>query len=595
MKNGSNLFAGISTNCDDAGNSETFGDWRTRYVGVADDEDSGYFIINDSEPAADYYRDSVPDMNVDKIYLDAYQQITTAGGPRYPDAVVDVNSAIQSGTLVFNYIGHGGEVGVAEERILTIPQIQAWTNIDKLPLMVSATCEFTKYDDPQRVSAGEWVSLNPNGGAIALMTTSRAVYFSTNTQTIKRFTRNVFKREADGTPRAFGEIIRRTKNEAGNSSNKRSFTLIGDPALQIALPKMKLVLDSVNGVATNVQADTLKALTKVTMKGHVEDHFGNDLSNFNGVVVPTIFDKSKTQQTLGQDPDSPVISFEIRRNRLYKGKATVSNGQFEFSFIVPKDINYQYGKGKVSLYANSNATDGIGSDTAVIIGGINPNGLDDNVGPTIDMFLNDDDFVSGGVTNENPILIVKLFDENGINTVGNGIGHDLVAVLDNKTSEPYVLNNFYSADLDSYQSGEIRYNFTDLEPGRHTLNVKVWDVNNNSSERTIEFVVAEQKEVELAHVLNYPNPFTTNTEFMFEHNQACVDINVNVQVYTITGKVVKTINETLQCDGFRATGIQWDGRDEFGDKLARGTYVYKLSVRTPDGSTASKTEKLVIL
>lgn len=595
MKNGSDLFTGISTFCNENGNSSTFGDWRTRYVAIADDEESGYFIHQDTEPSAIYFQDSIPEINVDKIYLDAYQQITTAGGPRYPQAVTDINNTIQSGILVFNYVGHGGEVGVAEERVLSIPQIQGWTNIDRMPLMVSATCEFTKYDDPTRVSAGEWVSLNPNGGAIALMTTSRSVYFDVNTLTIRRFTRNVFKRDGLGRPMEFGEIIRRTKNEAGNSSNKRSFTLIGDPALRIALPSLKVILDSVNGIATNAQADTIQALDKVTMKGHLEDHQGNILSNFNGVIEPTIFDKEKTQQTLGQDPDSPVISFGLRRNRLYKGKASVSNGYFEFSFVAPKDIDYQYGKGKISLYANTSSVDAIGVDTAVIIGGINPNGINDNEGPTMEMYINDDDFVSGGVTNENPILIVKLFDENGINTVGNGIGHDLVAVLDNKTSEPYVLNNFYSAELDSYQSGEIRYNFSGLEPGRHTLKVKVWDVNNNSSEQSIEFVVAEKKEIELAKVFNYPNPFTTNTEFMFEHNQACIDIDVNIQIFTITGKVVKTINKTIQCNGFRADGIQWNGRDEFGDKLARGTYVYQLSVRTPDGNVANKTEKLVIL
>ena len=192
-------------------------------------------------------------------------------------------------------------------------------------------------------------------------------------------------------------------------------------------------------------------------------------------------------------------------------------------------------------------------------------------------------------------LIAKLFDENGINTVGNGIGHDLIAVLDGETGNPIVLNDYYTADLDSYQSGEIRYNFTDLEPGLHTLSLKVWDVNNNSSETSIEFVVREKENVELEHVLNYPNPFTTSTEFFFEHNQACVDLDAQIQIFTVSGRLVKTINESVQCDGFRSKGIHWNGLDDFGDQLAKGVYVYHVKVRTPEGEIAEKTEKLVIL
>jgi hypothetical protein len=229
------------------------------------------------------------------------------------------------------------------------------------------------------------------------------------------------------------------------------------------------------------------------------------------------------------------------------------------------------------------------------VGGVDPNGLADSQGPDVTLYLNSPNFVSGGMTNETPIFFAKLFDENGINAVGNGIGHDITLILDNNTSQPIVLNDYYAADLDTYQSGMVRFQMPKLAPGPHTLTFKVWDVNNNSSETVLEFIVVESADMDLNHVLNYPNPFTTYTEFFFEHNQPGTDLEVQIQIFTISGKLVKTINQNMTNCGFRTPGIAWDGRDDFGDQLARGTYVYRVSVNSANGDQAEKIEKLVLL
>lgn len=571
----------------------SFGDWRLKYVQIADDEES--FIINDTEPQYYIAQKENPLMNSDKIYLDAYQQVASAGGDRYPEVFDAISERMQNGALIVNYVGHGGEVGAADERVITIPQIESWTNWCNMPVFVSATCEFSRFDDPSRVSAGEVMYLSPKGGAIALMTTTRSVFYNVNAITGKKFYENVFDREANGQSLSFGEIMRRTKNASGTSENKRSFTLLGDPALRIAMPYYKVVTDSMNGHHVSVYIDTMKALSKVTIKGRVVDLSGNLLSNFNGVLRPTIFDKKQILKTLGQDSKAAVNEFEVQKNALFKGKSTVKNGLFEFSFIVPKDINYTFDLGKISYYANSETDDAGGIDTLFYIGGINPNGIQDNVGPEIKLYLNSDKFINGGLINENPVLIAEIDDENGINMVGNGIGHDITAVLDGETSKPVVLNNYYSSELDSYQKGKINYQFRDLEPGRHTLMLKVWDVNNNSSESTIDFEVQREADFQIAHVLNYPNPFTTNTAFYFEHNQLCSTLDVMIQIMTISGKLVKTIHEEVYNDCFRSDGITWNGRDDFGDQLAKGVYIYRLRVKTPNGEIAEKLEKLVLL
>ncbi|MCT4561088.1 MAG: type IX secretion system sortase PorU [Crocinitomicaceae bacterium] len=597
IKNGSSFYTDPGVcDCPVANTRSTYGDWRTKYVQIADDEESGYFILQDTEPQDAIAKAKRKEMNVDKIYLDAYKQISNAGGQRYPDVVDAINDRIRRGALVVNYVGHGGEVGVAEERVITVPQIQAWKNSNALNLMVSATCEFTKFDDPSRISAGEWVSLNPEGGSIALMTTTRSVYFSVNTQTGKSFFQHVFERDNDSLPLTFGEIIQRTKNGLGSvQDNKRSFTLIGDPALRIAMPRLKMVLDSVYRDGSSAQMDTIRALDKITIVGHMEDQFGNLLNDFNGVASPTVYDKPKTFNTLGQDAQSPVIPFELQKNALYKGKASIVNGTFSMTFIVPKDIDYSFGKGKISLYGNNSTSDAMGVNEEVVIGGSNPNGIADNVGPQIDLYLNDKNFVDGGITNETPIFLADVFDDNGINAVGNGIGHDITLIIDGKTDEPYVLNDYYVAGLDNYQRGSIQFSMPTIEPGEHTLTFKIWDVNNNSSEASLKFVVKAKEKPELDHVLNYPNPFTTKTDFFFEHNQVNTVLETQIQIFTVSGKLVKTINETVNTSGFRSNGIPWDGKDDFGDQLAKGVYVYRLSIRTDEGDMAEKMEKLVIL
>jgi hypothetical protein len=308
-----------------------------------------------------------------------------------------------------------------------------------------------------------------------------------------------------------------------------------------------------------------------------------------------VFDKAKTITTLQNHGGSVPFVFNSQNSKLFKGKVSVTNGDFSFSFVVPKDIAYNFGKGKLSYYAENQVEDANGYFTDFYIGGTSDSYAEDTEGPEVELFMNDKSFVFGGITDENPTLLAYVQDIHGINMVGNGIGHDIVAVLDDETDKSFVLNNYYEADLNSYQKGTIRFPFKDLKEGRHKLTLKVWDVYNNSREVVTEFNVVKSKDVVLSRVYNYPNPFTTYTEFWFEHNQANKQLYAQVQVFTVTGKLVKTIEKNIYSEGFRSTSITWDGLDDFGDRLARGVYIYHLKVRAENLSIADKYEKLVIL
>jgi hypothetical protein len=319
------------------------------------------------------------------------------------------------------------------------------------------------------------------------------------------------------------------------------------------------------------------------------------LTNFNGKVYLTFYDKKSSLSTLGTNSGSDKLSFETWKNIIYKGKSTATNGNFSFTFKVPKDISYEYGFSRMSLYAEDGSIDANGYNESLIIGGIENNATIDEQGPQLEIFLNDENFVSGGISNSDPLLMVSVFDENGINTVGNGIGHDIELVIDNNYNKSIILNDYYESDLDTYKSGKIKFELNELSPGEHTLKIKVWDNYNNSSSRELTFVVVEETEIKLSHVLNYPNPFTTKTAFFFEHNQNCDFLDLSIIIYSVTGRVVKRINRRIHNEGFRSEGIFWDGKDDFNETLAKGVYLYNLSITNEQGMKADITQTMFLL
>ncbi|MBL7921174.1 MAG: type IX secretion system sortase PorU [Bacteroidia bacterium] len=589
-----------SENCNTV-NASVMGDWRNWVVYLADDEDQAVHM-SQADQLSNIIQSNYPNYNIDKIYLDAYQQFSTPGGQRIPDAVNDLLRRFKKGALFINYTGHGGEVGITAERILDVPAINGLTNYNNLPLFITATCEFTRYDDPDRTSAGELCLLNPKGGSIALLTTCRLAFSSTNFVLNTTLMNNILKKLSNGKSPALGDVVQKTKSSLGQSIYYANFHLIGDPAMPLAYPQQKVVTSKINNnLVTPTSIDTIAALAKIAISGFVADTLGNKLSNFNGVVYPTVFDKEQNLTCLLNDQESYYgtlgnpFNFNLQKNILYRGKAQVVNGEFSFSFIVPKDIGFSIGPGKISYYATNGIIDASGSTKNVKVGGLVKNPVIDTDPPQLSLYLNEKGFVNGGITNEKPIMYANLTDSSGINTVGTSIGHDITVVLDENSNKPIVLNDYYEANLNSYQSGKIRFPFEELEDGNHRLTFRAWDIQNNSAVVTADFIVESSAELALKRVLNYPNPFTTNTKFYLEHNQACNPLKITIQIFTISGKSVKTIQKEVVCEGFRPEGIEWDGKDDFGDKLARGVYIYRLAILNIDNKKAEKIEKLVIL
>lgn len=581
---------------------EARGSWRNMVCFIGDDEDSNIHM-RDANTLAGYVENNYPSFNIDKIYLDAYKQVTTSSGDRYPEVNLAINKRVQDGSLIVNYVGHGNERGLAHERILGIEDINEWKNTPRLPLFVTATCEFSRFDDVDREitgeispkpSAGEWVLLNPDGGGIALLTTTRLVYSSPNFVLNQNFYKYIFATNSSGRRNTLGDALRFTKNISGSGINKRNFTLLGDPALTLAYPEYYVVTDSINHQPVSLSTDTLKALSLVNISGHITDNTGTTITSSEGFVNPVIFDKSREIKTLANDGGSPM-NFWVQDNILFNGKASITNGHFNFTFLVPKDINYLPGYGKLGYYAEIDSTDAFGSYQDIIIGGYNQSTGSDTTGPEIHLFINDTLFIHGGITGPDLTLLAKVSDPSGINTTGNGIGHDLIAVLDGDESNPVLLNNSFEYDLNSYQSGTVSYAFFNVEPGNHTLWLKAWDNLNNSSTAEIPFVVDAGSKGIIRNIMNYPNPFTDNTQITFEHNLAGKEFNVEIRIFRFDGSLVRVLRSHFYSTGFRIPPVYWDGKDENGQKAGAGIYVFNIILRYDNDARSTGNGKMIII
>jgi hypothetical protein len=580
------------------------GPWRTRLSFLADDED-GNLHLNDAEGISSLVKQFAPWIDQNKIYLDAYRQQVGAGGTRYPEANQALDREIFRGNLIVNYSGHGGKDQLAEEVLVSRSTVEGWNNPNRLPLFIVATCDFAPYDNPAVRGLGERLLLKPASGGIGLLSTARPVFAFSNRILNENYLRIALQPDGSGKYLSLGESIRQAKNLTYQTSsdliNNRKFSLLGDPALTLAFPGDRVVTTRLNGQPYSL-ADTIKAGSTVILEGEVVDRNGIRIQDFNGKVYPVVYDKPRVQSTLANDPGSFAVPVEMPGAVLFSGVSSVTNGRFTFEFTAPLDMNPVIGKGRLQYYAQSADREARGTNEELVLGDRTATVSTDVEGPAIRLSLNEMGFAEGGLTNTNPVLLAELRDSSGINTAG-GIGHDLIAQLTtlstNSTLNPqpstFLLNDFYQADPDTYKSGRIRYPLPELVPGSYSLKLRAWDVLNNPSERTLSFVVGDPERFRIQRVLNYPNPFSGRTAFWFEHNAPGQNILVSVEVMTLTGRVVRTLQGQFLSEGSFCRELEWDGRDEQGDRLGRGTYLYRLKVRAAGLGSAEHLGKLVIL
>ncbi len=567
---------------------EALGDWRNTICFIGDDEDVNTHM-RQADALADMVNEKNPSFYTDKIYFDAYEEKSTTGGERYPGVTEAINNRVKEGVLILNYIGHANETALAHEKVLGPSEIDNWSNTNKLPIFVTATCEISRFDADES-SGGEHILFNPNGGGIGLFSTTRVVYSTPNFILSKSFYENVFEQDEQGNNLRMGDILKRAKNGVNTGINKRNFTLLADPALRLAFPQYHVETETINGQPAESLTDTIGALSVVKVAGNVSTNAGQVLSDFDGELIAVVYDKKYEVETLGNGGEDP-FQFDVQNNVIYKGVTTVTNGEFEFTFIVPKDISYAIGQGKISYYANDGTVDAHGVFQDFKIGGSSGSVVDDRQGPSVNLYMDRPDFQSGDEVGKNALLIADVEDASGINTIGVGIGHDITAVLDDDYTNILILNDYYLSDKDSYTKGQILYPMSGLTAGEHRLKLKVWDVVNNSTEVEIRFVVNES--LEISEVEAYPNPATERTEIIFYHNRPDESFDTKIEVFNIAGSLIEVINKRVGSTGGQSLPLVWQ-INESQALIRSGAYLYRVMITSEDGYEASKTGKIII-
>ncbi len=596
------------------------GDWQSIFTFLADDHIAGsnndrdLHILN-SDGTAEMINLDKTGIRLEKIYQISYPYENTSAGQRVPQATQAMINRINDGTLIFNFSGHGAEQFLTDQRLFTSDDILRLNNHNKLSIMVTATCSFGRFDDTEDNSGAEKMILYPDGGLIAALTTTRVVYTSPDSTRLNfglniALTREMTRRDENGRPQRLGDIFRRTKQTTvGSDFNSRKFILLGDPAMRIGLPESQIDITHINGM--EVSPDTvfnLRALDQVSISGNVILHDGSVNTSFNGEANVRVFDARR----LVRYPDFEWVTagncyiddcgYFVQTDALFNGRVSVSGGAFQSQFIIPKDVSYSINTGRIQAYARERDLDALGSSSGFRIQGRNPDAEDDQQGPEIEIYMNDEMFIDGGIVNDSPELIVLLSDNSGINTTGAGVGHEIVAIIENRDDvsnrRTIALNEFYQSDLDDFTSGRIEYPLNGLDEGHYRLRIRAWDVFNNMGEAQISFQVLDSQDLQIRNIFNYPNPMHNFTSFVFEHNQPGIPMDINIRIYTLSGRPITTIRREDFISAGNMVRIDWHGRDDDHHRLATGTYLYHVQVRTETEQgrqTKDKIERLVIL
>ena len=573
------------------------GSWKNNLCFMADDgSNTDGFMTEHMEFAdqlAGYVESEHPEFLVNKLYYDAYKKDMTAG--TYPDVRSGLQKLLKDGLLLFNYTGHGGTTALSDEKVLTQTDINQFT-YTHLPVWVTATCDFTRFDD-LNTSAGEDVFLNKSSGGIALFTTVRVAYSRPNFPINDNVIRNLFERN-NGRRRTLGEVMQATKNTL-SSVYKLGFCLIGDPAVKIAYSEFGMKVTTVNGQSVDGNSISFKALEKITVEGEVLDASGQLVTDFTGIVNPTVKDSKVTVTCLknSNKDDSPAFTFTDYPNTIFIGNDSVRNGKFSFTFTVPKDISYSNLQGKMNLYAvdTESGNEAQGNFDNFIVGGTSDTAETDTIGPEIRaLYLNDTTFVDGGQVNTTPYFVAELWDKSGVNITGSSVGHDMMLVIDESTVLSYNLNSYYELLLGEDGTGIVKFPIPALEPGKHTAEFWVWDILNNSTVRTFTFEVVEGLKPFLFDVIATPGIAREQVTFHLMHNRPESRMRVGIMVYDLAGRQLWKHEESGTSGLFENYTVSWD-LTSGGARMRPGVYIYRAAISTDNSKDATKARKFIIL
>lgn len=562
------------------------GDWRNYVALLADDADPGKTHIADtifthsSEAIATRIKKTLPQFNIDRLYADAYHQESGAIGSYYPDLNNALRQRMNYGCLLLNYIGHGSTGYIGTERYIELSDIDAYSNTDRLPLLVTSTCSYGHYDLIDELCGAEACLLAP-AAMVSVISAARPITH------IESFNKDVVLFALDPA-NTIGDALRKAKNRSSLLQDM-CIGILGDPALRLSQPENRVKVTYINSEPVDDTTDVrAEVLTRVTVQGEIQDAEGQLLDDFEGTLYPVVYDREMRTATLANDNPGTEVTFWQQKNILYKGSHPVSGGQFEYSFLVPKDVSYRYDYAKLSHYAKSGSDQATGSFTHLMLGGMSDSAYADATAPEIRLFMGDSNFRPGAITGPSPTLLANLFDSAGIN-IGTGLGHDITAMLDDNPNSLIVLNDLYQQNIADSRRGSVAYTLQDLAPGRHTVTVKAWNIFGLSATASVTFRVHGNDTLIFSKLDCSPNPATTQATFALRVNTPAAITTAEFQVYNSRGQMILTVTPDISADGFIIGPVVWNVA-----QVPPGLYIARMVVTDSDGETHQECTKCIV-
>ena len=579
-----------------------YGSWKNQVMLVADDENEGIHMIQSLAMDSIMRASGGADVVRNYVFIDAFNYVSEGGARTYPDARAKMFNRLNEGTLWWNYIGHSSTQNWTAEGLLKRADVETNLFYKRLPVLYAATCEFCRFDNSV-TSSGELVFTNPNGGAIAVICPPRLALIQSNGALSNAMARYIFSRDEKGRPQRIGDILRLAKKDlSASTDNHRRYFVFGDPAMRLAYAPYTAQVKTINGKPVDSNnMPVFKAREQVEFAGDILDFSGQVATNFNGSIVSTLYgcQESVTTHGYGGD-DGRQVTYLDRPNRLAINVDSVNGGHFTVRVIIPSEVNNEYDNyspSMINLYAydSRDTLEAKGANSDFYIYGYEDDEVADTIGPNIiTMGLNDETFVNGSDVNESPLLLATVSDDSGVNFSSAGIGHSMTLTLDGTISYNDLLSYYTPQFAEEGTLGSISYQLNDLATGPHTLRLRVWDVYNNVSEKTISFNVVKGLAPEIADVYCAANPASVETSFYVKHNRPDAVVTVTIEVYDLLGRRVWSTTQSGRSDMYTSTPVTWDLTDAGGRRVPRGIYVYRATISTDGIKEATKAKKLAV-
>lgn len=573
------------------------GEWCNKVVVMGDDGDNSIHM-SDANKVADGISSAAPDVDVRKIMWDNYLRVNQGLYFSYPEIRTIIDKHIYDGTMMFNYTGHGATYLMSHERVITLDDMKAWKS-NRLPLWFVAACDITPFDS-QEDNLGEAAVLNEGGAAVAFIGTTRTVYSTQNFYLNKFFSQHLFGYNSDGARNSVGDALRLAKgsvvsnnNDGSQPQNKLQYALLGDPSLMFGNPKAKIVLDSINGKSVGEDV-SLNGGSRARICGHVELQHGVVDTTFTGLLYYRLYDNESIVHTRGNDGNTPFV-FSDWNKEINNGTDSIRNGRFSTTVVIPRDINYSDENGRFVFYAinKDNSIEANGSSEQFLVGGFSSDLETDTIGPEIFMYLNDETFVDGDAVNSKPIFVAELQDESGIQFNGNGIGHDLQLCIDGDPAKTFNLNAYYSQSMGDYSKGNVYFTeMPELEEGAHWLSFRAWDMLNNTTIKTMRFVVGDDLEPEVITLMLEDDVVSGSTNFHIGYNFPGLECLFTLEIFSTTGAVQWRQEVSASADSGIIT-IPWSGCNGDGASLNNGIYICRVSASYDGGKKSYKQKKFI--